>query len=246
MKALIDGDMILYKACFSAEKEVRWDDDIFTVHCDFNELKSSFISLIDYLEEELNSTETIIAFSDRVTFRHQMYPLYKANRQGKRSPLGLGDLREWVCDNYETVFWHNMEADDVLGIMGSMDQKGSIIVSADKDFETVPCQWFNFLKGELRTITPEHARKFHLIQTLMGDATDNYQGIKGVGIKTAEKMLEKDGYTWDTVVACYEKAGLTEDDALINARLAYILQHQDVDHETKTIKQLWTPPFKNK
>jgi DNA polymerase-1 len=80
------------------------------------------------------------------------------------------------------------------------------------------------------------------LQTLMGDATDNYQGIKGVGIKTAEKMLEKDGYTWDTVVACYEKAGLTEDDALMNARLAYILQHQDVDHTTKTIKQLWTPP----
>lgn len=246
MKALIDGDMILYRACYSAEKEIRWDDDIFTVHADFSELKSSFVGLIDYIEEELNASEIIISFSDRVTFRHQMYPLYKANRQNKRSPLGLGDLREWVCDNYETALWHNMEADDVLGIMGSMDQENSIIVSADKDFETVPCKWFNFMKGETRTISPEHARKFHLIQTLMGDATDNYQGIKGVGVKTAEKMLDKDGYTWDTVVAAYEKAGLTEHDALMNARLAYILQHQDVDHKTKTMKQLWTPTFKNK
>jgi DNA polymerase-1 len=80
------------------------------------------------------------------------------------------------------------------------------------------------------------------MQTIMGDSTDNYFGIKGVGPKTAEKMLEKDGYTWDTVIAAYEKAGLTYDDALMNARLAYILQHQDVDHETKTIKKLWTPP----
>ena len=242
MKALIDGDMILYRSCFSVEQEVRWSDDIFTVHSDFSDLKKSFVGLIDYIQEELNASEIIVSFSDRLTFRHQMYPLYKAQRQGKRSPLGINDLREWVCDSYDIAFWQNMEADDVLGIMGSMDQEGSIIVSADKDFETVPCQWFNFLKGELRTITPEHARKFHLMQTIMGDSTDNYFGIKGVGPKTAEKMLEKDGYTWDTVITAYEKAGLTYDDALMNARLAYILQHQDVDHETKTIKKLWTPP----
>ena len=117
MKALIDGDMILYRSCFSAEKEIRWDDDIFTVHSDFSELKKSFVSLIDYIQEELNASEIIVSFSDRLTFRHQMYPLYKAQRQGKRSPLGINDLREWVCESYDIAFWKLNES----GLLGCED-----------------------------------------------------------------------------------------------------------------------------
>jgi DNA polymerase-1 len=130
-----------------------------------------------------------------------------------------------------------LEADDVCGIMATEDPT-FVAVSGDKDFGTLPITWYNMLRDEMRSVTPEEADKFHLIQTLAGDPTDGYMGVKGIGTKTAEKILEKDGYNWETVVATYEKAGLTEDDALVTARLARILRASDYDGVD--IK-LWTP-----
>lgn len=243
-KIYIDGDMLLYRAAFSAEKEIKWDDDIFTVHSDFSDLKDSFIMVNDCICEILaadedNGDEVTMVFSDRYTFRHEINPLYKAHRREKRTPLGLGALRDWACDTWTSLHVERLEADDTLGIIGSRDQD-AIIVSGDKDFATVPCNWYNFLKDELRTVTLEEANFQHLVQTLAGDATDGYFGVPRVGLKTAEKILHKDGAEWQTVVNAYEKAGMTEDDALLNARMAFILRDGYYDQETKEIT-LWTP-----
>jgi DNA polymerase-1 len=45
---------------------------------------------------------------------------------------------------------------------------------------------------------------------------------------------------WQAIVTTYEKAGLTEDDAIIQARCARILRYEDIDNEGEII--LWTPP----
>ena len=66
--------------------------------------------------------------------------------------------------------------------------------------------------------------QWHLIQTLAGDQTDGYSGVPGIGVKRAIDLLEKDGYTWDTVVKAFKSKELDEDTALMNARLAKILQ----------------------
>jgi DNA polymerase-1 len=244
-KIYIDGDMLLYRAAFAAEKEIRWDDDIFTVHSDFSDLKDSYIMVTDCICEILdayedNGDEITMVFSDRYTFRHEINLQYKAHRRDKRSPLGINDLREWACDEWESLKVDRLEADDVLGIIGSRDPDGSVIVSGDKDFATVPCTWYNFLKDDLRKITKEEADFQHLVQTLAGDATDGYFGVPRVGLKTAEKILNKDGAEWQTVVNTYEKAGMTEEDALLNARMAFILRDGYYNKETKEIK-LWTP-----
>ena len=91
-KIYIDGDMLLYRAAFAAEKEIRWDDDIFTVHSDFSDLKDSFIMVTDCICEILdayedNGDEITMVFSDRYTFRHEINLQYKAHRRDKRSPL---------------------------------------------------------------------------------------------------------------------------------------------------------------
>ena len=72
----------------------------------------------------------------------------------------------------------------------------------------------------------------------MGDATDGYQGLKGVGPKTAVKLLDKHGWDWGAVVKIYESKGMTEADALLTARLAYILR-KDNFKDGKII--LWKP-----
>ncbi len=244
-KVYIDGDMLLYRAAFAAEKEIKWEDDIFTVHADFSDLKDAYIMVADYISESLdayeeNGDEITMVFSDRYTFRHELNLLYKAHRRDKRSPLGINDLREWVCDEWKSIRVDRLEADDVLGIIGSADPHGSIIVSGDKDFATVPCTWYNFLKDETRRITKEEADFQHLVQTLAGDATDGYFGVPRVGLKTAEKILNAEGAEWQTVVNAYEKAFMDEEDALLNARMAFILRDGYYNKKTKEIT-LWTP-----
>ena len=244
-KVYIDGDMLLYRAAFAAEKEIKWEDDIFTVHADFSDLKDAYIMVADYISESLdayeeNGDEITMVFSDRYTFRHELNLLYKAHRRDKRSPLGINDLREWVCDEWKSIRVDRLEADDVLGIIGSADPHGSIIVSGDKDFATVPCTWYNFLKDETRRITKEEADFQHLVPTLAGDATDGYFGVPRVGLKTAEKILNAEGAEWQTVVNAYEKAFMDEEDALLNARMAFILRDGYYNKKTKEIT-LWTP-----
>ena len=64
--------------------------------------------------------------------------------------------------------------------------------------------------------------------------------MPGIGVKRAETLFNKEGYNWATVVKAFEDKGLTEDDALLNARLARILTIEDYDTERQEPK-LWTP-----
>ena len=126
------------------------------------------------------------------------------------------------------------------------------------------------LWDSVEEVTPEEAAQFHLIQTLAGDPTDGYVGAPGIGMKTAAKMLEEriqyiavehelqrgprkgevetrwvaaeePGTDWDIVVSGFQKAGLIEEDALRNARLAYILQADDYNFKTQEVRP-WNPP----
>ena len=82
---------------------------------------------------------------------------------------------------------------------------------------------------EQTTITKSEGLKWHLIQTLAGDQTDGYAGVPGIGVKRAVQLFEENGYNWKTVVDAFEAKGLTEEDALTNARLAKILTASDYD-----------------
>ena len=73
-------------------------------------------------------------------------------------------------------------------------------------------------------VTEEDANYNHLLQALTGDAVDGYSGCPGIGIKRASRLLDADA-SWDSVIAAYDKAGLTEEDALVQARVARILRH---------------------
>ena len=91
-----------------------------------------------------------------------------------------------------------------------------------------------------RYITPEEGAKWHLIQTLAGDQTDGYSGVPGIGVKRAETLFDKEGYSWQTVLKAFNDKGLTDADALLNARLARILTLDDYDTKRQE-PILWTP-----
>lgn len=237
---VIDGDMLLYKAASVAEQEIRWNDDIWTLETNMNVAKAEADRQIDEIKRDLKSDNILVVFSDRVTFRHKMWPAYKQNRSGKRKPLGLGELKEWMMAEYPSELYPNLEADDAIGIIVTEDTENRVAVSGDKDFGTLPVAWYNHLKKTLRTITVAEANYFHLVQSLMGDMTDGFAGCKGFGQITAEKWLQKHGAYWESVVEAYESKGSNKEDALMNARLARILRVGEYNKETHEVT-LWNP-----
>lgn len=242
MTLLIDADWLIHSGCAACEVDTKWDDCIHTLHLDEGDVKDFIAMKLEYWRELTGHTDVIMCFSDYPTFRHEMNDEYKANRIGKRKPLGMKDIRRWVTDNYITRVCAGLEADDVLGLLATGALVADpIIVSIDKDMRTIPCSLL--ASDTVETVTPAQANRAWMLQALTGDSTDNYSGLKGVGPVSAAKILgdtEHLGELWEKVVAAYRKAGATFQDALFNARMARILRYGDYDFHAGTVS-LWDP-----
>jgi DNA polymerase I len=242
-KLLIDGDILIYKIATANEVATNWGD-LWTLHCDQKRCEAEVDNAINDLGSNLEADDYVVCLTDKDNFRKDILPSYKDNRKDKRKPMVLGALREYVMKKHNGVVWKNLEADDVMGIMATepTDEK-RIIVSIDKDMKTIPCK----LSQDGMTVDDvplKLANYWHMIQTLTGDKTDNYDGIEGVGIKTAEKLIQK--YTnvshkdlWKIVQGIYKDKGYTEAEALQQARVAHICRHGDYNKKTGEVK-LWT------
>ena len=181
----------------------------------------------------------LLFFSDSKNFRKTIDSEYKGKRT-KRKPVGYKRLLEWCKANYKTIRYENLEADDALGLECHLDPSDFILVSPDKDMKQISCHLFN--GDELVFTTPEDADYWFWRQCLTGDPVDGYKGVPGIGAKGAEKILAKAEDPWQAVVTSYEKAGLSLDDAIRNARLARILRPGEYNSTTKE-PILWTPPL---
>ena len=236
---LIDGDLYLYRASISVEKEIDWGDDIWSLYADIGAAKEIFQNQLEKFKEKLGAEDMVVTMSGSSNFRKTVEPTYKWGRKKTRKPVGYVALVEWVADTFNSITVDQLEADDVMGIMGSMPGTNAIIVSDDKDMMTIPGRLYRPMSGEFHITTEAQADAFFLKQVLMGDATDGYSGCPKIGPKTAEKVLGSHP-TWNAVVQAYQKENLDETYALTQARLARILRHTDWDDETSEV-QLWEP-----
>tara|TARA_R100000353_G_scaffold23922_1_gene20679 strand:- start:145 stop:894 length:750 start_codon:yes stop_codon:yes gene_type:complete len=237
MELLIDADYIVYKACAATETEIDFSDDVILVTSNFSDAYTAVERELTKLKDKFESfSDIILFFSDSVNFRKEVLDSYKGHRNRKK-PCGYKRVINKLKENYRTVIKPSLEADDALGIYAT-DNPGNIIISPDKDMKQIPGTLYNL--DEVFTVSPEDGAKWHLIQTCSGDQTDGYGGIPGIGVKRAEALFKKKGCSWKTVIEAFKEKGLSEDDALINARLARILTNKDYDSKTQRVK-LWTP-----
>ena len=240
MSALIDCDFIVYKDCAAAETEIDFGDDIILVASRFSDALRLVEEDLYKIAEDLGCfDDSILFFSDSVNFRKTIDPAYKGHRNRKK-PCGYKRVINALKETFPVVVLPELEADDAMGIYATREPGQHIIVSPDKDMRQIPGDLYN-LKDPVETIDAEDARRWHLIQTLAGDQTDGYAGVPGIGVKRAITLFENEGYTWETVVNAFAAKDLDEDMALRNARLAKILQAENYDFDTKTIKH-WVPP----
>jgi DNA polymerase-1 len=247
-RLLVDADILLYShsmACMETNliHSEYYKCEILHQYARLDKAKLEFAASIEGLVRTLSADRTILVLTDNFqNFRKGIMAEYKGQRTADR-PLAYYRLREWVVEQYHTECWPTLEGDDVLGILTSQTHKEgwqTVCASLDKDMKTVPGEHYNWRTGLRFNVDEAGAARNHLYQTLVGDTVDNYKGCKGVGPVKATKILDTD-CTWAAVVAAYEKAEMTEADALRNAQVAYILQHGDYDRDTQAVT-LWQPP----
>lgn len=252
---IIDADVLVYKASEAAQETIEIETTDHPEYiCRILEYGNKK-QAIDYVENKIESlltktkcNEYILALSDTENFRKDLNPDYKSNRKA-RKPVLYKFVREYFINNHKTYIRPKLEGDDVIGILATSPViiKGQkIIWSMDKDFKTIPCILAKeYPSGKLEKIvtTEAEADWWFMYQTLIGDVTDGYAGCKGIGDKRARKLL---GYPedksleemWEIVKETYVSAGLSSNDALINARMARILRAEDYDFKKKEVK-LW-------
>lgn len=242
---LFDGDTLGYRAVCATREEHQWDDCNITLTVNIPDALNYVVHCVSDLRDFTAADQIRMYFSGprEKCFRKKISSDYKANRGVRSKVLGLTTLKQVLNGIYRCETNEHLEADDLIGMQATAkDDNEYIIVGNDKDYFTVPGEYINHTKiGDgIQHTTLEEANYHHLVQTLMGDRVDNYCGCPGIGKRKAEQIAVNG---WGAVVQAYRDAGKTEDDALINARLAYILRNGDVDKHGK-VKQ-WKPQTVN-
>jgi DNA polymerase I len=254
MILLADADIIVYAAASIHQDTIKWDEDVTSVTTDLPQAKNYVDSTVERLMRETKCTDVLMALSSvEKNFRYSVLPTYKHNRSGLDRPLLREALNEYVVDTYAHKRKNSVEGDDVLGILATAFPGKYLIATIDKDLRQIPGSHYNWQKREFFKVTKEDGDLWFFTQILTGDPGDGYKGCPGIGKVKAEAILdyqragvkpeELNWSYWAGICRAYESKGLTEADALAQARCARILQHTDYDFKKDEVI-LWNPPQK--
>ena len=167
-------------------------------------------TLINLMEEAGLEYAAVVFDGPGKTFRHDMYPEYKANRDAPPDALieNIPRIKELAQALSIPVLQADLfEADDVIGTLArKADAFGAyaVIVSPDKDFQQLLSPRIEMLRPQsgagFERLTEDGFREKYQISpknfidmlALMGDSSDNVPGARGIGEKGAVKLIQQD------------------------------------------------------
>ncbi len=242
--AFFDADIIAFKAASVGANRYNFAGTV----CESPDLGKA-LKAADHIVRSwcrgVGTDSFTLVFSGAENFRKKLNKDYKANRKDKSKPVLLPKVVSYLKSKYPCMEQEGLEADDLMSIKASTYPHGKgIIVSIDKDMASVPGWLYNpDANSRPYKVSEAAAIRSWLTQTLTGDPVDGYSGCPKIGAVKAKQILQN-CYSlteaWRAVVRAFEGAGLTEDDALLQARMARILRAEDWDDEKEEIK-LWHP-----
>jgi len=180
-------------------------------------LLTGFINLIDTLRRDHNTDYLLFALDSKgKSFRHELYPEYKANRPSppedllKQLPIAI----DWIEEmGFANISKEGYEADDVIATVATFAKSKGVqvrIVSHDKDlYQMIETDRVVMIDSVKRREIDEqgciekfgvHPRDFVDFQAIVGDSADNIPGVKGIGQKGASKLINQ----FHTLEAIYE------------------------------------------
>ena len=205
---VIDGNSIAIRAFFGIKllttKDGRYTNAIF-----------GFLNIMLSLLKESQPDEVAVAFDLKApTFRHKMYEGYKATRHGMPDELAqqMPVLKEILTDlGYRIVTAEGWEADDILGTLAAAcaaRQDDCFLATGDRDSlqlvsDTTTVLLATTALGRSKTVTMDvdairekygiEPKQLIEVKSLMGDASDNIPGVRGIGEKTALSLVQNFG-----------------------------------------------------
>lgn len=177
MKSYIDGDIITFRAAFSAEDE----SEAFIACGRAN-------TMVEEILTATGANEYVIYLSGKDNFRYNVFPEYKANRLDAKRPKWEREVKEHLLLEWNAVEVNGCEADDYLGWMATNDEK-AIICTIDKDLDQIVGWHYNFVKKEKYYVTPAQGIYYFYYQLLVGDSADGIKGVPGIGPTKATRIL---------------------------------------------------------
>lgn len=258
---LIDGNNLLYRSYYATaySGSLLKNSKGFPTNALYG-----LINMLNKIIHEENPTHIMIAFDKGKTFRHDKYEVYKAGRSETPDELkkqfsvaydistAMG-IKHYEIDNYE--------ADDIIGtfadFIDKMDDAEGLIVSSDKDLLQLITDkvrvkllktndYIMMTKDKFNEVygIPD-PKKMVDLKALMGDASDNIPGVRGIGEKTAISLIQRfktlDGVyeNLDTVTAkTREKLIQDKENAYMSYDIATIYKEVPIKLDLDDIKYL--------
>ena len=216
---IIDGNSLLFRAYFATAYpgvEIMRTQDGTPTNAIF-----AFSSMINKILSTLKPEEGLMVAFDagKDTFRKEQLESYKANRKPtpedlvRQFPMARDFLKALGIFQFEQ---HGYEGDDIAGTVAKLAEKEGYTVTiytSDRDFlqlvdNNITVNIIRKGMSDIVAMTPETVKEMYGFEPLQiidykglrGDASDNLPGIKGVGEKTAVKLIQEYG-SFDNIIA---------------------------------------------
>ena len=205
---LIDAYAMIYRAYYAFIRTPRMNSRGENTSAIFG-----FVVTLDDLLRKVNPTHVGVAFDPHgPTFRHEAFEQYKAQREEtpediRRAVPVIKRLLEAM--NIPVLEVDGFEADDVIGTLSGQAEKAGyevFMATPDKDYGQLVTEHVRMYRprhtGGFEILGPQEVCEKYGLQSqaqvidllgLMGDASDNIPGCKGVGEKTAVALLQQFG-----------------------------------------------------
>jgi len=211
MLTLIDGNSLVFRAYYGMHANLTRSDGM-PVGAAYG-----FFNMVLPLLAAAKPDDSFVCIFDasRISFRQDIYPLYKANRS--ETPADLIIQSELIRIGVHAIgvpvlCIPGVEADDVIATIATSNCSnpgGTRVITSDKDLMQLvsDCVFLYDTMKEKEIRTPQVFEKFGVkpsqvidVQSLMGDSTDNVPGVPGIGPKKAAELISEFG-TLDNLYA---------------------------------------------
>lgn len=219
MHILLDADSVYFKICVMTKKK--------------NEIRKSINKKLNDIKRNAGlmseDVQLMIAVKGADNFRFSVADDYK----GVRPPLeedmkeALNYANTYLIEEHGAIRATGAEADDLVSVWAHECWANGltyIVAHIDKDLNIIPGPHYNFDKEEIYFNEPDESFRYFMHQCLTGDRADNIAGIKGIGPKKADKILEgvAPSNMWKTVKAAWLEKGYKPIDLIKAARLLWM------------------------
>ena len=243
---LVDGNNLLFRSYYATAYNGNFMNNSkgFPTNALFG-----FANMMNKIIQEEKPTYIIVAFDKGKTFRHEKYQDYKGGRGEtpdelkKQFPIAKEMLTYMGIKYYEI---DNYEADDIIGTFADYCDKDpnfiGTIISSDKDLlqlisndiDIKLLKQKDYIRYNEETFFEAYGiEPIHIIdlKSLMGDASDNIPGVKGIGEKTALKLLQE----YKTLDGIYEN--IEEIKGKLKEKLETDKENAYMSYDLATIKR---------